>query len=487
MSPWIGIALSFAYVFLVIGVSTVLMQRGWIQGEASRKTVHVLVSNWWLIAMWAFTSPIWAAVVPAAFVLINYASYRFGIFSAMERGGGKEDLGTVWYAVSMLVLALTTFSAPFHPWVGAVGILAMGYGDGFAAVVGKRFARTRFPGSKKSLEGSAILFASVFATTALVTGFSGIASYLLLSLAVAAAAVVVELVTPMGLDNLTLPIASAGLAYLLSIHPELLPLALGFAASALLILPAFARASLDRTGAAAAIVLGTLVQWTGGWVAFLALVFFFGPAVVVSKTGGSLKDGDAKAVHRRTGSRTAVQVLANGGPALLFLVVSALEGGSVAFLGAGLCALAAAGADTWSSELGMLSRRDPVSFLTRQPVRRGLSGGVTTLGFLGALVGAAFIAPLALFIGLPVIKGLLAVAAVMACGMAGSLLDSLLGDTLQAKYRDPMSEGWTERTEKDGAALTLERGFAWVDNDLVNAVSSLAAGGLGLGLLLLLV
>ena len=353
--------------------------------------------------------------------------------------------------------------------------------------IGKRFGRMRFPGSKKTLEGSAVLFAAVFTTTALVTGFSGVASFLALFLAVASVAVVVELITPMGLDNLTLPITSAGLAYLLSVQPELVPYALGFAASALLILPAFARASLDRAGAAAAIILGTLVQWTGGWVAFLALVLFFGPAVVVSKAGSSIKDGDAKAVHRRTGSRTALQVLANGGPALLFLVVSALEGGSAAFLGAGLCSLAAAGADTWSSEMGMLSRHGPVSFLTRQPVRRGISGGVTTLGFLGALVGAAFVAPLALFIGLPIVTGLLAIAAVTVCGMAGSLLDSLLGDTLQAKYRDPTSEGWTERTDMDGAALTLERGFAWVDNDLVNAVSSLAAGGLGLGLFLLLV
>jgi uncharacterized protein (TIGR00297 family) len=487
MSPWIGIVFSFLYVFMVIGISTLLMKRGFIQGEASRKTVHILVSNWWLIAMWAFTSPVWAAAVPAAFVLINYASYRFGIFSAMERGGGKEDLGTVWYAVSLLILALTTFSAPLHPWVGAVGILAMGYGDGFAAIVGKRFGRMRFPMSKKSLEGSTVLFVSVFTTTALVTGFSGIASFLALSFVVASAATVVELATPMGLDNLTLPLSSAGLAFLLSTHTELLPYALGFAASSLLILPAFARGSLDRPGAVAAILLGTLVQWTGGWVAFLALILFFGPAVLVSRTGSALKEGDAKAVHRRTGSRTAVQVLANGGPALLFLIISTMESGSTAFLGAGLCALAAAGADTWSSELGMLSRHAPVSLLTRQPVRRGISGGVTSLGFLGALVGAAFVAPLALFIGLPVITGLLAVAVVAVCGMAGSLLDSLLGDTLQAKYRDTMSEGWTERTEMDGAALPLERGFAWVDNDLVNAASSLAAGGIGLGLFLLLI
>jgi len=206
---------------------------------------------------------------------------------------------------------------------------------------------------------------------------------------------------------------------------------------------------------------------------------------VISRTGSVLKEPDAKAVHRRTGARSAVQVLANGGPALFFLIVSVFDRGT-AFLGAGLCALAAAGADTWSSELGMLSRRTPVSLLTGKPVRRGISGGVTALGFFGALVGAAFVAPLALFLGLAPLRAILAVAAILVAGTFGSLIDSLLGDTLQAKYQDPQLKGWTERTELDGVALTLERGFAWMDNDLVNGLSGLAAGAAGLGLFSLL-
>lgn len=484
MSPWIGIGVSFAFVFVIIGTSTVLSKLGVLKEEGSRKFIHIGVANWWLIAMWAFSSPIWAAIVPAAFVGINYASYRFGLFSAMERKGGKEDLGTVWYAVSLLVLALWTFTAPFQPWIGAVGILAMGYGDGFAAVVGKRFATSRYPGSKKSLLGTGVLFAFVFATTALVTGFTGIPQFLLLSVAVAAAAAAIELVTPMGLDNLTLPLLTAPLAWLLAGNPALLPYALGFAASVALILPAYARGSLDALGAGAAILLGTAIQGFGGWVPFLALILFFGPAILVTRAGADRKDADAKAVHKRTGARTAVQVLANGGPALFFLVLHAI-GGNPAFQVAGLCALAAAGADTWSSELGMLSARGPVSFLTRRPVRRGISGGVTALGFLGAFVGAAFVAPLTLLLGLPLVAGLVAMPIIVAAGWLGSVIDSLLGDTLQAKYRDPLQDGWTERTEIDGSALTLERGVAWMDNDLVNGLSSLVSGGVGLLLFLL--
>ena len=487
MSPWIGIAVSFAFVFAVIGAATALARIGVLQGEGSRKFIHIGVANWWLLAMWAFDSPLWAAIVPAAFVAINYASYRFAIFSAMERRGGREDLGTVWYAVSLLVLAVWTFWKPFEPWIGAVGILTMGYGDGFAAVLGKRAGRMRYPGSRKSLEGSAVLFAAALAVTWLVLGFSGIPRAFPIALAVAAAAVVIELATPMGFDNLTVPLLTAPLAWLLATQQELIPYALGFAASALLILPAFARGSLDALGAAGAIALGSAIQWTGGWVPFLGLVLFFGPAILVTKAGAGRKETDAKAVHKRAGARTIVQVMANGGPALFFLALYAIGGSShPALLGAGLCALAASGADTWSSELGMLSRRGPVSLLTGKPVRRGISGGVTPLGFLGALVGAAFVAPLALLIGLPLAKAFAAAAVIVVAGALGSVLDSLLGDTLQAKYRDPSAEGWTERTEIAGSALTLERGVAWMDNDLVNGLSSLGAGAVGLLLLLAL-
>lgn len=202
-----GIIVSFAYVFAILFLARYLERYG---KEASRKAVHILVSNWWLLAMLFFSHPIWAAVVPACFVVLNYLSYRYNLFSAMERGSGKGDLGTVYYAISLLVLALLTFSPGRSPIVGGVGILIMGYGDGLAAVIGSRwpFGRYTIFGSGRSLSGSAAMFAASFAVSLLLLLAIGQPAAIL-----AALATLLEAATPLGLDNLTVPLVTAGAYY----------------------------------------------------------------------------------------------------------------------------------------------------------------------------------------------------------------------------------------------------------------------------------
>src|SRR6056297_376715 len=143
MNTW-GIIVSFAFIFLIIGISTLLTNKRIISGEGSRKFIHIGVANWWIIAMIFFDNPLWASIVPALFILINYISYKKQIFRAMERGKGKGDLGTVYYAISLFILAIITFSEGMNPYVGAMGILVMGYGDGFAAIIGEKFGKHSF-------------------------------------------------------------------------------------------------------------------------------------------------------------------------------------------------------------------------------------------------------------------------------------------------------------------------------------------------------
>ncbi len=209
MNNYIGIAVSFAFVFGVIFLAKFMERFG---KEASRKTVHILVSNWWLLAMYFFDQPLWAAIVPACFVVMNYLSYRYKIFDVMERSEGKGDLGTVYYAVSLLILSLLTFGNNRNPVVGAAGILIMGFGDGLAALVGKRFPFGSYKifGSTKSMAGNLTMLGVSFAvlTVLLIAGGYG-ASFWLPAFAIALVATLVEAATPLGLDNLTVPLLTA--------------------------------------------------------------------------------------------------------------------------------------------------------------------------------------------------------------------------------------------------------------------------------------
>lgn len=463
-----GAALTAVLPFAVLGLAAAA--RKWGAGaETSRKLVHILLSNWILLALAVYRSAWTACILPACFILLNYISYRKGLFSAIEREVDNTP-GTVWYAVSLFLLCLAGYSLG-TPWIAACGMLAMGYGDGLGALVGKRWGRSRFPKpcEEKSLEGMlAVLAFSGLAVGAACAAYVQSPPFALrAALACAVPAAAVELFTPRGLDNLTLPLGVSLIVYLLARFPQLWPVFACLSLTLLILLAAYYLRAITGSGLWWALLLGVALFLAGGWTSYGALVLFFITGSLASRVGKSRKAA-AERLHERQGARSTVQVLANGLPSLLFAGAHALTGREGCLL-AVLACFAAAAADTCSSEIGMLSKRAPVSILTGKPGTRGLSGGVTPLGLWAGTGGALLISALAV----PGFGagGMLASAA---AGFAGSVLDSVLGAAFQAKYH--AENGETECPRSGGEALELSRGIRWVNNDVVNFVSVFLCG-----------
>ena len=133
MNNVIGVAASFGFIVLVL-VLSIFMQR--FGKEVSRKFVHIALCNIWFFYL-ALVDNVYAAIIlPILFVIINSLSYKFNLIKSMEREE-KDSLGTVYYAISILVISIFTYVIN-KPIVGLLGLLIMGYGDGFAAVVGQK-------------------------------------------------------------------------------------------------------------------------------------------------------------------------------------------------------------------------------------------------------------------------------------------------------------------------------------------------------------
>lgn len=235
-------------------------------------------------------------------------------------------------------------------------------------------------------------------------------------------------------------------------------LAAGFALSVAIAGPAYRLRTLSGDGALAAIAVGTSIFGRGGIRPALALIAFFVTSSALSKLPGGLpKDAAAS-------RRNARQVAANGGlPAL----AAALGGGRSGSSGAALRgALAAAAADTWATEIGVRWGGTPRSIWGNRPVERGDSGGVTPVGTAGGLAGAAVIAAVT---GFPDAR---AMVAGTAAGLAGMLLDSLLGATAQARFLCVACGRPTEQRRHCGLPAQLVSGPVWLDNDAVNLIGS---------------
>ena len=212
-----GIIVSFVYIFMVIVIATILNKKGIISKEGSRKCIHILLSNWWFIAMYYFDTPLSSAIMPGIFVIVNYISYKNNIFKAMERGEDENTLGTIYYAISLLILSLITFSNKLSPWIGAAGILVMGYGDGFAAIIGKKHGKhsLKFGKIEKSVEGSIAMFIFSFGALLAILISTNSLHALGYAILISVVATLVELFSPNGTDNLMVPLVVSFLYYLL--------------------------------------------------------------------------------------------------------------------------------------------------------------------------------------------------------------------------------------------------------------------------------
>lgn len=205
-----GLIGSFVFVFLVIGLSTLLQKMHLLKDEGARKFIHIGVSNWWFFVIFLFDNLWYAIIPPIIFIVLNYISYRTNLIKSMERGG-KGNLGTVYFPISLLLLVMASFTFS-NPVVGGIGILILGYGDGLAAVIGKRYGKHMFSNGK-SFAGSLTMFLVSLIVTILMTHFSYdtlvLWQILLISISTALVATLIELWTPKGLDNLSVPLVAA--------------------------------------------------------------------------------------------------------------------------------------------------------------------------------------------------------------------------------------------------------------------------------------
>lgn len=248
--------------------------------------------------------------------------------------------------------------------------------------------------------------------------------------------------------------------------------------SAVLVLPVVCSAVrlrwLSLSGAVAAFVVGWVTLTAGGWQAASVLLAFFITSSALSRWRAERKRR-MEFLTARGAQRGAAQVLANGGVASLCIALYALTGEWrwwLAFVGA----YASANADTWSSEIGALSPAPPRHVLTGRILRAGDSGGVTLLGTLAGCVGSAVVAGVASWVHpVPLWQTL----AVTLGGMAGNLLDSVVGATLQARYRCERCGEVLEKAEHCGAPAMQVAGWRWVNNDVVNLLCTLAGAAVG--------
>ncbi|HET8650145.1 MAG TPA: DUF92 domain-containing protein [Gemmatimonadales bacterium] len=248
------------------------------------------------------------------------------------------------------------------------------------------------------------------------------------------------------------------------------PLALAAVLAAAAALLAWRAGALTPSGTAAAWLVGTVILGGAGWSGAGVLAVFFVSSTIVSHL---VPRDTAAALDPKGDCRDHWQVLANGGAAVVASLI--WWGRADLVLWPVTASLAAAAADTWAGAWGLSSTTAPRHLFRGAPVVPGTSGGVTLRGSLGALPGAALVGLAATPAG-----GFRLALAATAIGWLGMLADSALGALWQGRFYCPACKEPSEwQIHRCGTATRRTGGWAWLNNDGVNALATTLAAAAG--------
>ena len=206
--------------------------------------------------------------------------------------------------------------------------------------------------------------------------------------------------------------------------------------------------------------MATLVIGYRGFNILLILMVFFISSSILS----NMKN---KNIQSKKSRRTINQVYANGGIALVIFLVSHFFNNDIMPVLI-LSSVASANADTWGTELGKLSLKQPIDIISRKEIKIGSSGGITIIGTIGSLMGSILIGGLGYFFDLE----LSAIIAIILAGFSASIIDSIIGSTYQARFICPKNSNISERKKLNHYLYT---GYKNINNNMVNLICTTIA------------
>ena len=434
----------------------------------TRKLVHILVGMEWVILHHFMGETIHFLVVCLGFTALLLLSHVRHLMP-MISSEGENSCGTVYYGVSMSVMALVSYFVTEMMFPFGAAVMLTSFGDGFSGIFGQLITK-----KNPRICGNKTLFGTLFGF------FASLASLAIFSLAyplglkawqmllVALFAALLELITRNGLDNISIPLATFLFIYAFISFPQIEAYLCPILLTPAVIWLATERRVLTREGIACALILDLVISLAFANLGFLALLFFLvlGVGSDKIKHAGKKKKGEC---------RTYFQVFANAAPAAACAICYMIYP-HVAFLIGFLAAMGESLADTMASGIGARDKR-VFDLFRMQKCEVGMSGGMSLLGTTAAIFGAA----LMMLLGYAFVGGaawLFLIGGIAA--FLGCIFDSLLGSLVQIKYRCSVCGALIERKEHCEKSAVRTRGFSFFDNDTVNFFSSLFAAVLAI-------
>ena len=463
----LGYALSLGYGAICL-LSAFLLSKLGVDTRITRKLVHIFIGFEWVILYIFHGATYHFLIVCLVFLLLLVFAYKRKLLKMISSNGDNAP-GTVYYAVSMSVMALACcfcveLMIPF-----GIAVFCTSLGDGLAGVVGQSIKRfnPRLQGTK-SLWGAVSNFTLSALTAAIFSSIFNLNFGFWHVFCIAIFSVELELFTEKGLDNISLPLGVFALSSAFVILPNTMDYIIPVILTPIVIALVSRKHLLTRSGIFAALMLDIAISISLGNFGFVLLLLFLVLGSISDNIKKLAKDStNIEKLENKGSCRDHTQVLANATVSAVCAISFRLTDAEVLVI-CFSASLAEALADTFASSFGAFSKITVDLFKFRK-CEKGISGGMSLCGTLSALVAVLIMGGGALAFSAIGTKGFLIV---LISGFGGTVFDSLLGSLVQVKYKCRICGKTVEREEHCGVPTAHSSGIGFVTNDIVNLLST---------------
>jgi len=233
---------------------------------------------------------------------------------------------------------------------------------------------------------------------------------------------------------------------------------------------AFYKKAMTNSALILAIVLAFLITYFGGLCAYLILVAVFLGTVVANKIKKSERIKVNKNIIEKSGKKDIVEIIANVVTGAVFIILYKITKVNIYFL-VYASIMAESLADSLASDIGVLSKKSPINILTLKKSEPGLSGNISALGLASSFFGSLIIAIIFSIFNFQTSSLII----ITLSGFLGAIFDSILGATIQVKYKCQKCSKIVEKKIHCEKETIYYKGIKIINNDTVNLISNVFA------------
>lgn len=241
--------------------------------------------------------------------------------------------------------------------------------------------------------------------------------------------------------------------------------------SFILALFAYLKKAMTLPALTLAFIFSIIISYYGGILAFIILTTVFLSTALTKKIKTTTRQKINESTTEKNGAKDIFQIIANVATGVIFIIIYHFTNNKV-FLVSYACIMAESMADSLASDIGVLSKKEPINIITLKPSSRGLSGNISMLGLISSLIGSLIIGIIFTLFN----QNLKYLVIILISSFMGTIIDSILGATIQVKFKCSKCQQITEKNEHCHQKTVYLTGLKIFNNDLVNLSSNILTG-----------